>query len=193
MTPEDDGILRRWARRKRAARGPQAADAAAPPLEIPPSAETIDLDEIAGWLKRNVPPAWKTAALRRLWVADPAIRDFIGMADYAWDWNTPGGAPGYGPLRAADDVAALLKRVIGAPEPAATQAEAANIPPDSAPAIAPAALPAPRVAQPPPPAIAAAAVPAEHASFPHAPLEVLSEAPSEVPPIRWRDGKATPA
>ena len=118
MTPEEDGILRRWARRKQVVRSGKTMEAEQP-LEIPPAADTIDLAEIAGWLKRNVPPAWKTAALRRLWVADPAIRNFVGMADYAWDWNTPGGAPGYGPLRAVDDVAALLQRLAAPPEPAA--------------------------------------------------------------------------
>jgi hypothetical protein len=37
-------------------------------------------------------------ALREIWRTDPAVRDFVGPADYAWDWNTPGDAPGYGPL-----------------------------------------------------------------------------------------------
>lgn len=170
MTPEEDGILRRWARRKQVARSgkPEPAE---PPLEIPPAAETIDLGEIAGWLKRNVPPAWKTAALRRLWVADPAIRNFVEMADYAWDWNTPGGAPGYGPMRAADNVADLLRRIIATPEPAAP-AEPEASPPAPAPALA-------RPAEPP--RIAATPVP------------VTAEPPAaDTPPPRRRGGKATP-
>ncbi|TCR66333.1 hypothetical protein EV560_104213 [Bosea sp. BK604] len=34
--------------------------------------------------------------MRRMWLIDPAIRDFVSAAlDYAHDYNTPGGAPGY--------------------------------------------------------------------------------------------------
>lgn len=166
MTPEDDGILRRWARRKQVVRSGTTVEAE-PPLEIPPEAETIDLAEIAGWLKRNVPPAWKTAALRRLWVADPAIRNFVGMADYAWDWNTPGGAPGFGPLRAVDDVAALLQRLVAPPEPAALPGRE-----DIAPEVTPA-----------PPRVALAA--------PQPAVEVPKAPPDSAPPRR-RGGKATP-
>jgi hypothetical protein len=119
------------------------------PLRNRRPVETVELEDIAAWLKRNVPEAWKTAALRRLWVGDPAIRDFIGPADYAWDWNTPGGVPGVGPLRAMDDVAKLLARAIGgdpipatpAPEPATPERVAAA----PSPAVAqPADRPAPR-------------------------------------------------
>ena len=123
-----EGLVRRWSRRKREATAPAPAHESGP-VEEPPPVETVELHDIAAWLKRNVPEAWKSAALRRLWVGDPAIRDFIGPADYAWDWNTPGGVPGVGPLRAMDDVAKLLARAIGgeprpaapAPEPAATE------------------------------------------------------------------------
>jgi len=66
-----------------------------------------------------VPEAWRAAALRRVWVMDPAIRDFVGPADYAWDWNKPGGVPFYGPLRAVDDIGKLLARVAGETDPPA--------------------------------------------------------------------------
>jgi TorA maturation chaperone TorD len=39
-------------------------------------------------------------------VTDPAIRDFIGIAENQWDFNDPTAMPGFGPLR-ADDVLAL--------------------------------------------------------------------------------------
>ncbi|MCW3474158.1 DUF3306 domain-containing protein [Limobrevibacterium gyesilva] len=156
-------FARRWSRLKRAAS--PAAPPAPEPVEIPPPAETIDLADIAGWLKRNVPDAWKTAALRRLWLSDPAIRDFIGPADYAWDWNTPGGAPGYGPLQAMDDVGKLLARAIGAPPPKET-------PPEAPPAVQ--AVPAPQEK---------VAVAAPTPSPP---------APDPVEPVRRRGGGATP-
>ena len=41
------------------------------------------------------------------------IGDFKGLADYAWDWSTPGGAPGWGPMLASDDIGKLLARAIG--------------------------------------------------------------------------------
>lgn len=45
--------------------------------------------------------------------------------DYALDWNTPGGAPGYGPLSESDNVEEMLANIFGKPpEPAAEQGEA---------------------------------------------------------------------
>jgi hypothetical protein len=128
MTGEGEGFGRRWSRLKTrhpgAVRKPAEA-AAEPPEETPPVLESLALEQIAPWLKRRVPELWKQAALRRIWLGDPGIRNFIGPADYAWDWNTPGGAPGYGPMRAWDDLAALLDRAIGAPSPADPASEPA--------------------------------------------------------------------
>lgn len=87
------------------------------PLELP-SLDQIGPDfDLAPWLARNVPEAWKLAALRRAWSADPAIRDFKGLADYDLDYNTPGAAPGYGPLTESDDVKAMVRRIFGEPDP----------------------------------------------------------------------------
>lgn len=87
------------------------------PLELP-SLDQIGPDfDLAPWLTRNVPEAWKLAALRRAWSADPAIRDFKGLADYDLDYNTPGAAPGYGPLTESDDVKAMVRRIFGEPDP----------------------------------------------------------------------------
>jgi hypothetical protein len=123
---EPEGFARRWSRLKRQPAEPVpaqevAVEAAAPPVEVPPDATTIPLEDITAWLGRNIPEGWREIALRRIWSADVSIRDFIGPADYAWDWNTPGGAPGWGPMRAADDMMRLLSRAIGEdlPKPAA--------------------------------------------------------------------------
>ncbi|WNJ89410.1 DUF3306 domain-containing protein [Bosea sp. 685] len=98
---------------------PQAA-ASEPDMVEPPSLDLIDKDfDVAHWLKQNVPESWKLAAMRRAWESDPTIRDFENPArDYALDWNTPGGAPGYGPLTESDDVEAMVRGIFGdAPEP----------------------------------------------------------------------------
>ena len=93
---------------------PQAADRSAsdanaveqPQVEQPevdlshlPSLESIDAaTDIRGFLARGVPAALSRAALRRAWAADPAIRDFIGLSENAWDFTVPDGVPGFGPL-----------------------------------------------------------------------------------------------
>jgi hypothetical protein len=165
------GFARRWSRLKRTVTIPASPPAEAPPVETPPPADSIDLNEIAHWLKRNVPDGWKSAALRRLWLADPVIRDFVEMADYAWDWNTPGGAPFYGKLLATDDVANLLLCAIGTapqpePEPEQPPAEPSPPPPQVAPPVA--------LSEPPP-------------------QPVSSDPTPDTPPLRRRGGRATPA
>ncbi|MBX9757577.1 MAG: DUF3306 domain-containing protein, partial [Beijerinckiaceae bacterium] len=55
---------------------------------------------IADFMRKEVPAALRNAALRRAWSTDPAIRDYVNPArEYAYDWNTPGGVPGNGPLQ----------------------------------------------------------------------------------------------
>ena len=135
-TPEDEGFLSRWSRRKRelaepelapvqiapeaglpaeAAAQPAEPESAEPEMVEPPSLDLIDKDfNVAHWLKQNVPDTWKLAAMRRAWESDPAIAGFENPArDYALDWNTPGGAPGYGPLTESDDVAAMVRGIFG--------------------------------------------------------------------------------
>lgn len=88
---------------------PQAADRSAsdvnaveqPEVDLShlPSLESIDAaTDIRGFLARGVPAALSRAALRRAWAADPAIRDFIGLSENAWDFTAPDGVPGFGPL-----------------------------------------------------------------------------------------------
>ncbi len=141
--PQDEGFLSRWSRRKRGAepdddKGVDTLPAELPASEVsaeaamaepepelvePPSLDLIDKDfDLASWLKQNVPEAWKLAAMRRAWENDPAIANFENPArDYALDWNTPGGAPGYGPLTESDDVAELVRGIFGE-QPAPTEA-----------------------------------------------------------------------
>lgn len=138
----DDGFLGRWSRRKRAAAEQETPSAAPQPapnpapepalepqaepeLVEPPSLDLVDKDfDLAHWLKQNVPESWKRAALRRAWESDPAISGYLDPArDYALDWNTPGGAPGYGPLSASDNVEEMIANIFGKqPEPPAESA-----------------------------------------------------------------------
>ena len=60
------------------------------------------------------------AALRRAWAADPAIRDFVGLAENAWDFNDPHAMPGFGPLDCSEEqLGALLDRIVGGARSAA--------------------------------------------------------------------------
>jgi len=145
-------FLSRWSRLKEEARRserrpePDAAEASAgaPPREADPASmlpepeltpeelaalpkveEITAASDISGFLRRGVPDALRNPALRRMWILDPAIRDFVGEArDYSYDWSTPGGVPGAGDLDAGDDVAAMLRSVFGDAPPAAPSAEA---------------------------------------------------------------------
>jgi Protein of unknown function (DUF3306) len=79
-----------------------------------PSIETITVDtDIRGFLQSRVPAALTRAALRRAWASDPAIRDFIGIAENQWDFNDPTAMPGFGPLLETDNLSALLARALG--------------------------------------------------------------------------------
>jgi hypothetical protein len=135
MSEDGGSFLSRWSKRKAEARfgepevqaekPPEAPAPAIPPAgndddqsEIPledlPPIESIDAStDLTAWLRKKVPEEWKRAALSRVWASDPAISQFTGLADYAWDWNAPDGVPGFGPLRATDNVAELLDQAIG--------------------------------------------------------------------------------
>jgi hypothetical protein len=181
------------------AEAPNSAPGPAPLAEPEPEIDLASLpriedltagSDVAAFLRKGVPAALRNAALRRVWSVDPDIRDFIGPADYAWDWNVPGGAPGYAETIAhGPDVEALADRILGigreTREPAPRGPEAVAEAPaeaqeDTAQPEAPAAAPdaaAPVVAAVPSPAPAEPPLPAAPAS----------------PPARPRHGGAVPA
>jgi hypothetical protein len=41
-------------------------------------------------------------------MSDPAIRDFVGIAENQWDFNDPNAIPGFCPLPATENVPAVL-------------------------------------------------------------------------------------
>ena len=79
-----------------------------------PSIETITVNtDIRGFLESRVPADLTRAALRQAWASDPAIRDFIGIAENQWDFNDPDSIPGFGPLLESDNLPGLLAQALG--------------------------------------------------------------------------------
>ncbi len=114
----DDEFLARWSRRKQPT--PPSGTAEIPPNPDPdlsslPPIESIDAaTDITAFLRKGIPQELSRAALRRAWTADPAIRDFVGLAENAWDFNDPNAMPGFGPLDcSAEQLKALADRVVG--------------------------------------------------------------------------------
>jgi Protein of unknown function (DUF3306) len=89
------------------------ADAPFDPSSLP-SIDAIGVDtDIRGFLQSRVPAELTRAALRQAWASDPAIRDFIGIAENQWDFNDPDAISGFGPLPEGYDVSGLLSQVLG--------------------------------------------------------------------------------
>jgi hypothetical protein len=145
----DEDFLKRWSRRKRdvakavpappvpasdvPAKAPApAADKAETqfdPASLPPLESITALSDVTAFLREGVPAELTRAALRRVWTADPAIRDFVGLAENAWDFTDPNAMPGFGPLEATEEVRRMIARVVGeigkaAPPEAAEASEA---------------------------------------------------------------------
>ena len=110
---DEDGLLSRWSRRKRA-----VAEESRPPEEETPGAaaepepavepETdeseedilarFDLpvpeslkpgDDVRDFMRAGVPQALRRRALRRLWSVNPALANLDGLNDYDEDFNSP--------------------------------------------------------------------------------------------------------
>src|SRR5262245_43251835 len=136
-----EDFLKRWSRRRRDAveaeqaghPAPEAAPAgderssepveAIKPAEPPkpvldlkdlPSIESITAGtDIRPFLQPGVPVDIARAALRRAWSADPRIRDFVGLADYDWDYHAGASAAGFGPLEMTDELRRAVARILG--------------------------------------------------------------------------------
>jgi TorA maturation chaperone TorD len=110
---DSENFLSRWSRLKHESEVTSPdAEVASPDTDVPdpaslPPIESIVADtDIRQYLHADVPPELTRAALRSAWAADPAIRDFLGIAESQWDFNDPTAIPGFGPLQAADHLAA---------------------------------------------------------------------------------------
>lgn len=87
---------------------PKFDEESLPPIEAI-SAET----DITAFMRADVPEKLKLAALRRAWLADPAIRDFMGPTENYWDAAGPDGIPGFGDLDPNLDVKRLVAELFG--------------------------------------------------------------------------------
>ena len=131
----DDNFLSRWSKRKREALEPPAANAPTHDLSSPDDneaekgeAEAFDLSllpdletltgesDIQSFLHKAVPEALRNAALRKMWALDPSVRNYVGEAlDYAYDWNIPGGVPGFGEIISNEQSAAFVRDLLAGP------------------------------------------------------------------------------
>ena len=46
-------------------------------------------------------------------VTDPAIRDFIGLAENQWDFTQPDGVPGFGSLELTPELRRMVAGLVG--------------------------------------------------------------------------------
>ena len=85
-----------------------------------PTIESISAESsIRAFLEAGVPVDLARAALRRVWLLDPAIRDFVGLSENSWDFNAPGTMAGFGPID-GKEVERLLTQLLGEPDTIAT-------------------------------------------------------------------------
>jgi hypothetical protein len=91
----------------------RAKDVPFDPKTLPPIDSITAGSDIKAFLQAGVPKDLTRAALRRAWTADPAIRDFIGLAENQWDFTDPTAMPGFGPLEVTDDVRQLVAQAMG--------------------------------------------------------------------------------
>ena len=78
-----------------------------------PSVDSITArTDISPFLRSGVPAELTVAALRRAWVSDPVIRDFIGIAENQWDFTNPATIPGFGPLQEMGDKLSLIAQTV---------------------------------------------------------------------------------
>jgi Protein of unknown function (DUF3306) len=133
----DEEFLKRWSRRKQEAKqepskaaeqapsshgqiaaAPETAEVASEPeidLSKLPSIDSITAaTDITEFLRKGIPAELSRAALRRAWATDPTIRDFVGLAENAWDFTDPNAIPGFGALQGTpEQINAMVERVIG--------------------------------------------------------------------------------
>jgi hypothetical protein len=173
MDEPAENFLQRWSRRKNLARTPvrkagetpvqvdarpgptpgtAPGEAAGPAFDLaslPPVESITAASDVRAFLAPGVPGEIARAALRRAWVTDPAIRDFVGLAENQWDFTKPDGVPGFGVLDLTPElrrmVADLFCRTLAETEPAPAEAvQAIGSPAEATSALTPATSDSPR-------------------------------------------------
>lgn len=143
---ERENFLSRWSRRKQAVTEADTGGTSEPepasmevlpaedepfdPASLPPVESLTADSDFSLFLRKNVPEALRNAALRRLWAFDPHLQGPDVLADYAWDFNAPELATGFGELAEGTDTQAMLRWIRGEelPPGAVTRAEDAEAP-----------------------------------------------------------------
>lgn len=135
MSGGREGFLSRWSRLKREPEAPVAPAETTPTApteptlpegrtlddllaELPRIEDLVPGQSLTAFMQPWVPNGVRNAALQRMWLLDPAIRDYVSPAlDYAYDYNTPGAAPGFGTIETGQDaireVAEMFDRALG--------------------------------------------------------------------------------
>lgn len=137
---EPDNFLTRWSRRKQQAESERQVPATKNPSDVegktdepaskapaknpetefdlsalPPIESITAGTDIRMFLQKGVPAALSRAALRRAWASDPAIRDFIGIAENQWDFAAGSDVAGFGPLEASEEIRQMVASMFKAP------------------------------------------------------------------------------
>lgn len=144
-------FLRRWSQRKRAAEagaprdaqpaqseaeadrlspataGRQAALSEFDPAALPSIESIMTTSDVRPFLAPGVPEELTRAALRRVWMTDPTIRDFVGIAENQWDFAKLDSVPGFGSLELTPELLRIVTGLVGdAPEQTAPPRDAAK-------------------------------------------------------------------
>jgi hypothetical protein len=107
-----------------------SGDSAVEPFDLArlPTIESIDAStDIRAFLAPGIPAELTRAALRRAWLSDTAIRDFVGLAENQWDFTKPDTIPGFGSLELTPELRRLVAWVFD--QPAAKDADASETTP----------------------------------------------------------------
>jgi hypothetical protein len=115
---------------------PAEIESAFDPATLPPIESIVAGSDIRAFLEKGVPAALTKAALRRAWTTDPAIRDFIEVAENQWDFTDPTAIPGFGPLQATDSLRQLVGQALGNLPEAPNTPDAAEALPETPEALA---------------------------------------------------------
>ena len=82
--------------------------------------------DVRAFLAPGVPAELTRAALRRAWTADPAIRDFKGLAENDWDFTDPKAMAGFTTFLRITTFKKLVAQIFGEKDKAADPTAAAE-------------------------------------------------------------------
>jgi hypothetical protein len=139
--------------------------------QLPPIESLTAESDFSLFMKPGVPAALRSAALRKAWVSDAAIRDYVSPLDYGWDFTKPDTIPGFSLDlgEVGEKLRQLVNQAIGAATEEPEQPEEPGQP------------------------LLAEAPPAAALEQPAAPEQPVAEAaPPEPPATRRRHGGALP-